>query len=115
MASFFARDCNSGPYCSRVLIYKFLASYLWLLYANLFPFVARDCYDVYSQNLPLPEIYHLSSIGTVECLQDGWTVVQHRGQYKNPQDLFDKNWSHYVDGFGKAGKQKYLFLINLNF
>ena len=39
-------------------------------------FTAQDCYDVYQMNLPLPGIYTLSSIGTVKCLPDGWTMCK---------------------------------------
>jgi len=68
---------------------------------------ARNCYEIYEQDL-LPGIYNLNSIGPAKCLQYGWTVIQHRGQYGNPKDYFSKDWVAYVKGFGSAGiKQKY--------
>lgn len=54
--------------------------------------------------LPLPGIYKLESIGNVTCLKNGWTSIQHRGQYGNPKDYFSKNWNDYVEGFGTAGR-----------
>ena len=64
-----------------------------------------DCYDIYKADLPLPGVYNLTSIDRpVQCLEEGWTVVQHRGQYGNPQDYFAKNWSEYSEGFGSPGK-----------
>ena len=65
---------------------------------------AQDCYDIYGKNLPLPGTYNLTSIGTVKCLEDGWTVIQHRGQYNNPKDYFGKTWVDYEQGFGSPGK-----------
>ena len=67
-------------------------------------FEGVDCYDAYQNNLSLPGIYNISSIGPVKCLQNGWTSIQHRGQYGNPRDYFSKNWVDYVNGFGSPGR-----------
>merc|ERR1712061_216968 len=61
-------------------------------------------------NLFLPGVYNLTSIGTVKCLQGGWTVIQHRGQYENPEDYFSKNWCDYVQGFGSSAKEHWIGL-----
>ena len=37
------------------------------------------------------------------CAADGWTVIQSRGQFGNPQDYFHKNWDAYESGFGGPG------------
>ena len=37
------------------------------------------------------------------CDQDGWTVIQSRGQFGNPVDYFFRNWTEYVAGFGVPG------------
>jgi len=64
---------------------------------------AQDCYDIHQNNLP-SGTYNLNSIiGSVKCLEDGWTSIQHRGQHGNPKDYFSKNWSEYVQGFGSPG------------
>ena len=48
------------------------------------------------------------------CLEEGWTVIQSRGQYGNPVDYFFKTWAEYKNGFGKPGKE--LFFVHfLNF
>ena len=40
----------------------------------------------------------------VHCLDEGWTVIQSRGQFGNPSDYFYKGWNDYVQGFGTPGK-----------
>ena len=67
-------------------------------------FAAKNCYDIYTLGLPLPGIYEIPSIGRVKCLENGWTSIQHRGQYENPKDYFSKNWAEYVKGFGTLGR-----------
>ena len=64
-----------------------------------------DCYDMYLADYSLPGIYNLDSIeDSVYCLPQGWTTIQHRGQYDNPIDMFAKLWTEYVNGFGTPGK-----------
>ena len=72
----------------------------------LIPGQSSDCYDVYKLGLPLPEVYDLKSLGSVQCLEGGWTSIQHRGQYGNPKDYFSKNWIEYAQGFGSPGKNE---------
>ena len=38
------------------------------------------------------------------CLDDGWMVVQSRGQFGNPDDYFYRGWDEYVAGFGVPGE-----------
>ena len=71
-----------------------------------FSILALDCYDIFNQNKALPGVYDLGSLGKVKCLENGWTVIQHRGQFGNSQTYFDKNWIDYVQGFGSPGKQR---------
>ncbi len=41
----------------------------------------------------------------VQCDPEGWTVIQSRGQFGNPQDYFNRGWDDYVRGFGIAGRE----------
>ncbi len=38
-------------------------------------------------------------------MDDGWTVIQSRGQFGNPVDYFHRNFKSYQDGFGVPGKE----------
>ncbi len=38
----------------------------------------------------------------VACADDGWTVIQSRGQFGNPIDYFVRKWNSYLNGFGVA-------------
>ena len=63
-----------------------------------------NCYETYQAGLTLPGAYYISALNkSVYCLSNGWTSVQHRGQYGNPIDYFQKNWNDYVEGFGNFG------------
>ena len=75
-----------------------------------------DCYDAYlkSKDSFQPGVYNIlkspDDIFTnpilnvsVYCLQEGWTVIQSRGQFGNPTDYFNKTWAEYQDGFGTPG------------
>ena len=75
---------------------------------------SSDCYDIYKLGLPLPGVYDLKSLGSVQCLQGGWTSIQHRGQYGNPKNYFSKNWIDYVQGFGRPGIYTAVYIWNLN-
>ena len=41
----------------------------------------------------------------VYCDPDGWTVIQSRGQFGNPQEYFLRNWDEYERGFGEPGNE----------
>ena len=82
---------------------------------NLFP-KFTDCYDVFmkSKDSFEPGVYNIlqnpedvqlndDSNITAYCLQDGWTVIQSRGQFGNPPDYFNKTWEEYKTGFGTPG------------
>jgi hypothetical protein len=45
----------------------------------------------------------------VYCMEDGWTVIQSRGQFENPKDYFYKPWDAYLKPFGTLGKKHYNF------
>ena len=69
-----------------------------------------DCFEVHQKKMPLPQFYQLVSVSAnykipkVQCLEEGWLVVQSRGPFGNPQDFFfKKNWEDYAKGFGKSG------------
>ena len=73
-----------------------------LLIGNIL--VISDCYDLYIAHEPVG-IYSLNDISMpLKCLSDGWTIIQHRGQYGNPKDMFARNFSDYMAGFGNSGK-----------
>ena len=79
------------------------------------PSPMADCYDVYKAKKPLPGTYTLqpgnsSTIFDAYCLEEGWTVIQSRGQYGNPKDFFLRKWEEYVKGFGVPG-ESYDFLL----
>jgi len=75
---------------------------------------AQDCYDIYKKHLLPPGIYNLESFGRpVKCLKDGWTSIQHRGQYGNPEDYFARNWTDYVQGFGSPENEHWIGLENI--
>ena len=66
-----------------------------------------SCYHVYTSGKSLPG-NHLLKIGSsfieVHCLDEGWTVIQSRGQFGNPTDYFYRGWDEYKQGFGTPGK-----------
>ena len=68
-----------------------------------------DCYEVYQKSNQSPGVYpiqvDIQTIVDAYCLEEGWTVIQSRGQYGNPIDFFYKTWSEYKSNFGKPGKQ----------
>ena len=68
----------------------------------------NDCFDVLLANKSLPGIYTLYPTSehqfSAYCLDDGWTVIQSRGQFGNAKDMFLKEWDHYVEGFGEPGE-----------
>ena len=41
---------------------------------------------------------------TTMCSEDGWTLIQARGQFENPGDFFYRGWNEYVNGFGIPGR-----------
>ena len=69
-----------------------------------------DCFDAHERNMPLPQFYQLKSVAAdyeipkVQCLEEGWTVIQSRGAFGNQRDHFFRNWEDYAKGFGKPGK-----------
>ena len=45
------------------------------------------------------------------CTDDGWTVIQSRGQFNFPKDFFsEKLWNDYKRGFGVPGQMEFLFI-----
>ena len=69
-----------------------------------------DCGDLHAyQSNYQPGVHPLrftsSLSNTVEavCTSDGWTRIQSRGQFGNPEDYFLRNWTQYVEGFGIPG------------
>ena len=70
------------------------------------------CYDADKNGTSLPAIVTLrinssafsQTLVKANCLPGGWTVIQSRGQFNNPDDYFQKDWVDYVRGFGTPGK-----------
>jgi len=48
-----------------------------------------------------------------EDMNGAWTVIQRRGQYRNPQDYFYRTWDQYKNGFGSVDKEVWLGLQNM--
>ena len=44
----------------------------------------------------------------------GWTVIQRRGDYGNPQDYFLRNWTEYKSGFGDLREDFWLGLEKIH-
>jgi len=72
--------------------------------------MGRNCYEIFLQNITLPGVYNLSDGTAVKCLENGGTVIQHRGQYGNAEDFFARNWTDYVEGFGSPENELWLGL-----
>jgi hypothetical protein len=80
-----------------------------------------DCGEYY-ENLPIG--YSLKGVKTIYindrpvqtfCTEDGWTVIQSRGQFGYPKDFFsEKLWTDYVAGFGTPGKAILFYIIKVN-
>ncbi|XP_064471305.1 techylectin-5A-like [Ornithodoros turicata] len=80
----------------------------------------RDCADIFATGKHYSSInniypYKDSSVPvTVYCDMEtdggGWTVIQRRGQFGNPQDYFYRKWDDYVKGFGQTAREYWLGL-----
>uniref|UniRef100_A0A1W7R9M9 Ryncolin n=1 Tax=Hadrurus spadix TaxID=141984 RepID=A0A1W7R9M9_9SCOR len=79
----------------------------------------KDCAQIMEEGSTKSGIYRIwplnwQSVGSfqVYCDMDtdrgGWTLIQRRGQYDNPQDYFYQTWSHYKLGFGTLDKEFWL-------
>ena len=55
---------------------------------------AQGIYNLTVTNMEFP----------VYCTEDGWTVIQSRGQFGNPIDYFFRGWDEYEKGFGTPGQ-----------
>jgi hypothetical protein len=68
----------------------------------------RDCYDINQLGVKLPGEYTIQvteeTSTPVFCMEDGWTVIQSRGQFGNPKDYFYQPWNTYLEPFGTPGK-----------
>ncbi|GIY89370.1 techylectin-5A [Caerostris darwini] len=79
----------------------------------------RDCSEISQRGKKLSGVYTIwprSNITQNKPLQvycdmnidgEGWTVIQRRGNYPNPQ-RFDLAWDHYKNGFGDITKDFWL-------
>ncbi|XP_067132352.1 techylectin-5A-like [Centruroides vittatus] len=87
--------------------------------SNSFQLGPIDCAQIMKNNNGKSGIYRIwplawEKVGSfsVYCDMDtdggGWTVIQKRGQYKNPTDHFYRNWRDYKLGFGDLNKEFWL-------
>ena len=77
-------------------------------HAHVQPHIARVRVRTHLRNSYLgvyPIQVDIQTIVNTYCLEEGWTVIQSRGQYGNPSDYFFKTSAEYKDGFGKPGNQ----------
>ena len=77
----------------------------------------KDAHEILSLKFEAG-IYEIRIAGEkvpVWCTRDGFTVIQARGQFANPKDMFYKLWDEYVKGFGTPGKEFWLGLNNMYF
>ncbi len=69
--------------------------------------VTDDCgyyYEHLNQTGGVKTILIHGQLVQTYCTEDGWTVIQSRGQFGNPKDFFSaKLWTDYVAGFGTPG------------
>ncbi len=67
----------------------------------------ENCKDIFKACLPSGNVYDIrirpGVTAKVFCVDDGWTVIQSRGQFGNPVDYFHRNFTSYQDGFGVPG------------
>ena len=45
--------------------------------------------------------------------EGGWTVIQRRGQFGNPEDYFYRKWNDYFHGFGALDREFWMGLDNI--
>jgi hypothetical protein len=62
--------------------------------------IPQDCQDVKIQKgasfwAGVHSITPGYAATSVKCDADGWTVIQSRGMFGNPQDFFFKDWATY--------------------
>ena len=50
------------------------------------------------------DIFCEDSYKTFYSDEGGWTVLQNRGDFGNPEDYFYKGWDEYENGFGEPTK-----------
>ena len=79
-------------------------------YSEITEITVADCEEAHERNMPLPQFYQLESVSAsykipeVQCLEEGWLVIQSRGPFGNPRNFFfTRNWEDYAKGFGKSG------------
>ena len=82
-------------------------------------FISVDCQDYLEQSSNSePTVISVGDAlnsGKAFCPGDGWTVIQSRGQFGNPQDYFSvKTWEDYKNGFGEPGFRINQFIICLS-
>jgi ficolin len=90
------------------------------LYIHHFIFIGlsdTDCGDLYKGGQKEPGVYKIrisdESQPEIYCMEEGWTVIQSRGQFGNPEDYFYNGWDDYVAGFGTPGQEQWLGLNNI--
>lgn len=57
----------------------------------------------------------LSVLCDMESRGGGWTVIQRRGQFGNPESFFDRGWNEYEKGFGDLDHEFWLGLEAISY
>ncbi len=80
----------------------------------------NDCAEIKAMEghlyKPGPKHIHIKGIDVqVECDDDGYTVIQSRGQFGNDENYFYRNWTDYLSPFGTPGEEFWLGLKNIHY
>ena len=68
---------------------------------------ATDCYDLYNRFGVKSGVYSIkvdkNTTTYSYCMDEGWTVIQSRGDFGNGITYFARDWAEYKAGFGTPG------------
>ena len=68
---------------------------------------ATDCYDLYNRFGVKSGVYSIkvdkNTTTYAYCMDEGWTVIQSRGDFSNGITYFARDWAEYKAGFGTPG------------
>ena len=87
-------------------------------------YLVTSCLDLRKEGKRRSGIYEIqfgeekrSVFCDMSTLGGGWTVIQRRGDFGNPEDFFLRNWTEYRNGFGRPDRElwmglEYMFLLS---